>query len=259
MRIYNTRILILILFSSLLLIQTQIVSAIEFPPRPIINSMATNNPPEIDGMIKSGEWYNLQIILEDPNYPIDASVYFLNDNSKLYVLVDAFGDETNDEYDQCVLVFNFINQSPYFQDWVRIRGDGTVLVKSGSFGDGFDGAIGFSDHKFYEFGIPLNSIHASPGQSIDFCSPYFKDLPQGEGSIPFDINGTGPSADNIYPHYLETNYIDSWGILFLSKLNPVGGVLMPVNKFIILAPYIVFIGLVGLASTIFTMRKRYKN
>ncbi|MGB6679700.1 MAG: hypothetical protein WBF08_00070 [Candidatus Bathyarchaeia archaeon] len=229
--------------------------------RPVINSQLTARPPSIDGNFMSGEWYNLQITFKSPEYPatyvLPTYVYFLNDDSNLYVLVDAVGDITNDPNDLCLLVFDFQSRIK-----VRIEGssDPATWVKSS---DNFDAAIGFGGspnspnptndpHKIYEFCIPFNYINAQPGEPIDFCSPY-----EGKfGSMPYDETDTG---DNVWPQGLTgLDDIDDWGIIYTLELRVVGGVVTSINKLDILTPYLVLAGLVmALAVTLFVKKSNY--
>ena len=242
----------------LLLMAMMLVSAsVAFIPsaysasRPVIYSKWTDSPPVIDGNFMAGEWANLQIFMTLPDYPIDAYVYFLNDNSNLYVLADSVGDTTDDANDECLLVFNY---EPLLQKEIEIIGQGGK--KSG--GD-YIAAVGYSSspnsinaHKIYEFSIPLSYINAEPGKPIDFSSP--KELKPG--SMTYDASD---GRDNVWPAKLELGNIDTWGIiLFAPRPAPVGGVLMPVNKLAILAPYIALSGLVAIASTACIIRKKPK-
>ena len=174
-------------------------------------------PPNIDGFFPPGEWSNHQIYIEGGVTTIETYVYFVNDGSNLYVMVDAIGDESDDDRDECLLSF--------FSNGVlteaEIMGpDGTV--KSGS----FYAVIGYrdspnnaEDHKMYEWRIPLSLINAEPGQSIDFCSPPFKHKPFETVSMPYDEE-TG--RDNVWPEGVTYDTLETWGILKVSDL-PVGG------------------------------------
>ena len=69
--------------------------------RPVIRSAWTSTPPQIDGAFAPDEWANPQMVFQVPPYPkdcLDASVYFANDGAKLYVMVDAIGDNTDDAF-----------------------------------------------------------------------------------------------------------------------------------------------------------------
>ena len=57
----------------------------------------------------------------------------MNDNSNLYVLVDAVGDKTFAGSDECLLVFGFTSRVA-----LKVYGDGTLSPTTG-----FDGAVGF--------------------------------------------------------------------------------------------------------------------
>jgi hypothetical protein len=193
----------------LLLLITVLLGALISVPnvkaaRPVINSQWTETPPTIDGRFTEGEWSNLQIHMTAPSYQIEAFVYFLNDNSNLYVLVDAVGDQTNSAMDECLLVFGF-------QDQVKVEVIGLSGLPST---DGFTGAIGYGGtpnslaaHKIYEFEIPFSYIHSGPGLGIDFSSP----LSGKHISMPYDGDS---GRDNVWPASLQEFNIDTWGILY---------------------------------------------
>lgn len=207
--------------------------------RSVIQSSWTTTPPVIDGNFLSGEWSNLQLVFKSPDYPdsyvLPTYVYFLNDNSNLYVLVDAVGDHTDSGGDECLLWFNFINT-------VKI----SIIGASGTkISNNLNAAIGFSSspnsasaHKIYEFCIPFSDINSAAGQNIDFCSPFFK-----QASMPYDSE-TG--RDNIWPLGLNVEDPNTWGLIVTSLSRPVAGVTMPVNKLAVLAPYLALAGLFAL-------------
>lgn len=212
---------------------------------PVINSQWTNTPPVIDGKFVAGEWSNLQIFMTSPDYPIEAYAYFMNDNSYLYVLVDAVGDKTLGDSDECLLVFGFT-----YRVALRVYGNGNLSPSTG-----FDGAVGFDSspnspdqHRIYEFTIPLSLIHMQPGQSIEFCSPSWK----GGVSIVYDANS---GNDNIYPKGLVLEDADTWATLATQVSAPVGGFVEPVNKLSIIAPYLALFGLVAAVAIVITRKK----
>jgi len=182
--------------------------------RPAITSKWTATAPTIDGRFTEGEWWNAQIHMTAPDYEIDAFVYFLNDNSNLYVLVDAIGDTTDSAMDECLLVFGF-------QDQVRVE----VIGASGppSTG-GFTGAIGYGGspnnpaaHKIYEFSIPFSYIHTQPGWPIDFSSPRSGKHILG-ASMPYDGDS---GRDNVWPVTLQEGNIDTWSTLYFQTRNEI--------------------------------------
>jgi hypothetical protein len=217
--------------------------------RPVIQSSWTTTPPVIDGNFLSGEWSNLQLVFKSPDYPdsyvLPTYVYFLNDNSNLYVLVDAVGDPADGVSDECLLWFNFINT-------VKV----SIIGASGTkINTNFNAAIGFSSspnsasaHKIYEFCIPFSYINSAPGQTIDFCSPELKG-----GSMPFDFE---TYHDNIWPLGLIVDNLDTWGLIVTSLSRPVAGVTIPVNKPAVLAPYLALAGLFAALSATVAVGKR---
>jgi hypothetical protein len=198
--------------------------------RPVINSTWTATPPTIDGTFQLGEWSNPQIVFEAPTYPdsyiLPTYVYFVNDGSNLYVMVDAVGDDDDDEGDESLMWFNY-DGAGLALNVVKIEGTaGTEITTS------FHAVVGFGGspnsvsppHKIYEFSIPFSWLNKMPGESIDFCSPMWK----GGSSISYDGSG---GRDNVWPVGIGAPPIplDSWGQTDLSTGPAVGGVVEPVN------------------------------
>lgn len=227
-----------------ILIILMITTLLVLPPvysngRPVINSRWITNPPTIDGVFSLGEWSTPQLILLEPTYPINASVYFVNDNTNLYVMVDAVGDGSDSVGDESLLWFNYDPQTS-----TNIVGQGGVTKTNG-----YTAAIGYgsspnngTDHKIYEFCIPFTYINAVIGQPIDICSPYGKVF----NSIAYDSE---TDRDNIWPPGLDEEILSTWGILNLQaqqhtrpRTHPtVGGIVSSANRLHILLPYITLI------------------
>lgn len=254
-----------VLSSSIIAILLVSTAAVMIPfaysQRPVVNSQYTGSPPTIDGTFTPGEWFNLQIVMTEPDFPIDAFAYFMNDDSNLYVLVDAIEDTTENPInpgpaDECLLIFDFESNKI-----IRIRGTSTISEKNS---ENFEAAIGFDSspnspntHKIYEFCIPLSYLNIEPGESIDFCSPWWK----AQASIPYDPTG-GDYNDNIWPPEMGTGTEwqterDLWGVLSSGRHAPVGGLVTPVNKLSILTPYLALAALIGVVISI-TIRKTKK-
>jgi len=224
---------------------------------PAINSMWTSSPPTIDGKYTQGEWSNLQIAIQGPSYPDSyvkpTYVYFMNDNTRLYVLVDASGDGTDGLEDECLLVFGF---PPNNVNVEIIGSNGTRVTVN------FDAAVGFypspnnqTAHKIYEFSIPFSYINAQPGQSLDFSSPLSA---KHGGSMPYDsLNG----HDNVWPVGLIESDINTYDRLHVGSppSAAVGGVVIPVNTFAVLAPWLAVIGLVGCIGTVVVVAKKRRR
>ncbi len=191
----------------------------------LVSRKFTGAAPSIDGIMGAGEWPGPPQIVFNQNtepsppytYIIPTYVYFCNDLTYIYVLVDAVGDTTQNGYDECLLIF--ANGEKY------ILAEG--LADGRKCPDGIDYACGFgaspnspSSHRIHEFRIPLSEINAIPGQIIDFCSPHdskFKCFHMG-GSLGFDAaNG----HDNIWPpgldqvHNMSEASRGEWGLLQL--------------------------------------------
>ncbi len=226
---------------------------------PIYSDWEYPAPPTIDGNFTPGEWTNPQLLIQAL---IHTYVYFKNDNSFLYILVDAAGDITPDDDDHCDLFFDTGHDEVRtlgHEDWFRIYGDGrtdhcfatsTAYIKHCTFSavdhPGLDGAAGFGGspntttlHRIYEFKIPLSLLGASPGDTIGFASPEVGGMTQIDPptSLPYDAD-TGWA--NIWPPGADFIVLSTWGDLVLAPPPPaaVGGEAYPVNKLAILAPWI---------------------
>jgi hypothetical protein len=221
--------------------------------RPVINSTWTATPPTIDGTFQLGEWSNPQIVFEAP---IIAYVYFVNDGSNLYVMVDAVGDDDDDAGDESLMWFNY-DGAGYALNVVMIKGTvGTEITTP------FHAVVGFGGspnsvsppHKIYEFSIPFSWLNKMPGQPIDFCSPMWK----FGSSISYDGSG---GRDNVWPVGIGAPPIplDSWGQTDPATGPAVGGVVMPVNMFAVLGPWLAVIGLVGCIATVVVVAKKRRS
>jgi hypothetical protein len=194
----------------------------------MIQSVWAATPPTIDGRLALGEYGDPQIVFSVPPYNssfLNASIYFANDASKLHVMVDAVGDQTNDRGDENLLVFNYPNWT-WVEFWgiggkrCTTYGSGCYVPKGVIAAVGYDISLnGAHRHKIYELSIPLETLNATAGQALDFCSPK---KPMG-ASISYD-DSTG--RDNPWPDGLifdvDANNVahtdvNTWGILSLAS------------------------------------------
>lgn len=254
------KILSLSIITILLVSAVTVIVPFAYSQRPIITSQYTSRPPTIDGKFAAGEWSNLQIVMTEPDFPIDAFAYFMNDDFNLYVLVDAIEDTTQNPInagsaDECLLIFDFESNKI-----IRIRGTSEISEKSS---EDFEAAIGFESspnspntHVIYEFCIPFSYLNIEPGDPIDFCSPFWKN----QASIPFDPSG-GENNDNVWPPEIGMGNEwrtdrDLWGVLSSGREAPVGGIITPPNKIAILIPYLALVALIGAVISIMIRRTR---
>ena len=231
--------------------------------RPVVDSQWTNSPPAIDGVIGAGEWpvspeIEFTVGMGYPStYVLPTYVYFMNDATNLYVLVDAVGDTTDGpNHDECLLTFTYTSIYPYFEHFARISGTVAVQTTSGTIA--FEGKLGYSGHKIYEFAIPFSEIHAQAGQSIDFCSPAYGIK---SGSIPYD--GETPPRDNVWPLGLDVGNINSWGTMQFQQQPSrgpssgpryVGGELFTADKVAVLSPYLALISVIGVVASVYVKK-----
>ena len=249
-----------------------VVNAGVLPPPPPVNSGWASKPPTIDGaFLPDDEWTNPQLEIMSE---IHTFVYFINDGSYLYICVDAgmvTGDYTEETQDFCWFVFDVGNDNLWTEgvDTVfDITGSGHTYhfyggpvifsldcKASDNLHPGFAGAIGFGpspttpiDHRIYEIKIPLSLIGASPGATVGFSSP------MGGDSLPYDYNG-GSFRHNVWPEGASMYDLDGWGDIVLASRRAVGGILIPVEKAEILAPWIA-VAFAAVALTVFATKRR---
>ena len=228
--------------------------------RPTVSSIWAEKQPSIDGRFAPEEWATPQIVFEVPPYPttfLNTYVYFVNDNEKLYVMVDAVGDRTDDQLDEALLVFNFESNI-----MIAFRGLKGFECRSPStdclIPAGVDGRVGYDispnsalTHKIYEVSIPLKYL-SEPGQSVDFCSPKINVFEtSGHGGKGTDSSGSmgydyTTGRDNVWPQGLILSQKDSWGTLALAAFG-----VAPIPEFSIAT-----VLLASLAATVILLRRR---
>jgi hypothetical protein len=196
------------------------------PGPPLTAYALSASRPTIDGQVGAAEWpYAPQIVI-DNTYPATyvrpTYATFVNDHTTLYVLVDAVGDTTADSpCDECFLVFH--NGSTQTDVDISLALSGTPVVSP----VGVVAVIGFgpspnsaTDHRIYEFAIPLSVIGATPGSPLSFCSPAFNFKTGCAGgsvaSMPFDGSTT---HDNVWPPGTGFSFADprTWSAIALQE------------------------------------------
>ena len=160
-----------------------------------INCQWAYTAPAADGMVSPGEWTGATVIdlgsvaLNE----IDGEMRIMNDGTSLYILIDASGDMTMDEYDHSSIAFDTDNDEIYadggedqfvllgtswFPQVHYVRDSGTWSEHCYPFDDdGLYGGMGFGpspasamDHRIYEYAIPLSLLGASPGDILSFIA-----------------------------------------------------------------------------------------
>jgi hypothetical protein len=181
--------------------------------------------PTIDGIVSPGEWlWTPQIQITGTGWPatyvVPTYATFVNNDTDLFVLVDAQGDQTVSNCDECLLVFDDDTSGDAWSGFyaAEIYAQNAASATAAPLG-GY-AAMGFSGtpaHRVYEFRIPLASIGATPGQAIYFASPAEGKQCIG-GSMPFD-GSTG--FDNVWPVGLVMSSRGSWSALSAALAEPV--------------------------------------
>jgi len=162
--------------------------------------------PTINGAVGPSEWQGSYQLHLTPaaGYPIETYVYFLNDATNLYVLVDAIADQTEEDLDECLLVFGWPDYH-VSEIWGETSSPDRIFSNgaSGSSAKGFGTSHstgGTTNHRIYEFQLNLASIGLYPGGSTEFYSPVsVKYGYYHYASMPYDH---GTMGDNVYPHGL---------------------------------------------------------
>lgn len=214
--------------------------------RPLVTcAPLPGDPPAIDGTFQGSQWPSSpQLTISSP---IQSDIYCMNDSTNLYFLVDAVGDKTgNDTCDECLLWFGFFPQNIRAEIWTGTS-SGSDLPTGSSAAVGFDTSPNdaINKHRIYEFKIPLSSINASAGETIDFSSPAVGKACFG-GSMPYD-SGTG--GDNVWPSNLDTTDMNTYGQL---KLDPAVQGIPTLDEW----GMIIFMVLAGMGSIFFLRRKQ---
>lgn len=208
---------------------------IDIPPRPIFSIREYGTAPTIDGVFDRAEWTRPGL---SGRFPIPINVYFSNDDTFLYICVDAAdesgGDFTQDENDHCLLMFDTNHDeiiSAGHEDLFHISANGfkwhnvpesdgvAYWVRHCDFDahGGLEGVVGFGtspnspvDHRIYEFQIPLSLLGASPGDTVGFASPIEPE------SIPYDYSRPIGFQHNIWPPDATAGDMATWGDLVLA-------------------------------------------
>ena len=201
-----------------------------------LQSTYTGIPPSIDGDYYStpDEWpSNTSEAALEIASPIHTLVFIKNDSDSLFMMVNAAsvsGDYAEEDDDHCsVYVFKSGKGLR-----VTVRGNGVMYCQATNDGSsplswvsitcptGVVAADGFgpspekpTDHRMYEFGVPLNTIGAHPGDTIYFASPFDE-----TNSLPYDSNA-GSERYNLWPPDSSTSDLTTWGQIQLAS-NPAG-------------------------------------
>jgi len=202
-------------------------------------------PPTINGLIGLNEWPTSPQIsitltpVPPPPTPLVIPTYatFVSDSTYLYVLVDAQGDTTaNSPCDECLLVFGWevggVPQELRVEIYSQ-NGGAAIFTPPGTLA-----AMGFTDHRIYEFRVPLSMIgNPAPGDSLQFCSPSVGKMCFAEGlvgSMPYDGGTIGqPAHDNVWPFGFDYADRTTWATMTLARdgagvpaLDPRGALLL---------------------------------
>jgi hypothetical protein len=210
---------------------------------PTIASVWAFDPVTADGVVNGAEWLGalgVYVVAADVMNEVDATIYVRNNDTHLFVLVDAVGDTSPSAGDGALVGFDTGNDEVLadgHEDWFAVvttsAGYDTIHMAYNTgywdwetdcfpFDDtnpeheGLAGAAGFgpspwstTSHRVYEFCIPLALIVASPGDTVGFAG------------IPIALDGDS-DAYSSWPAYFAGDYppLSFYGDLLLSVEPP---------------------------------------
>ena len=233
----------------------------------------TATPPIIDGNLYSfaGEWANaatqeFDTIPEAGGTSLHGKIYVMNTLTDLFIAIETNDGTNNGVMDFIQIAFDNDNDgtAEIGDDALQVRGNSAfedmyVLSSSFSFDpiDHGSTAAVYSSGWTFEISHPLSSgetdydFQLSVGDIVGFTLRYYD-------------QGVGAFRNSYWPQVLvfADSSTEDYGDIEIdpfSLRNPVGGILAPVNKLNILAPYIALVGLIGIMSTIFAIRRWRKD
>ena len=208
---------------------------------PSLESGWAYQPPTVDGLVDEGEWEGaaaVDLVAADGLNMVDATVYVMNDDSFVYFLVDAPGDQTMTDGDYAAVAFETGNDGVFtdgYEDWFAVEAIGELSVTTHMVydsiddwvahcapfdegledHDGLSAAAGFgatplsgSAHRVYEFAVPLALLGLAPGDTVGFAG-----LPMVMDAVEYDYS-TWPVYFDSYPRP------ELYGDLVLSQERP---------------------------------------
>lgn len=221
-----------------------VYSQVDFDPEtPTAYAGWAYEPVVVDGVVSEGEWHGsvgIDVLAADGMNDVAATMYILNNDTHLFVLVDAVGDTTASAVDAAMLGFDTGNDEVlsdggedrfaivttsvgydtghmvfdtwYWDWWADCAPFDDALPDHA----GLAGAAGFgaSDasttaHRVYEFCIPLALVALAPGDTAGFAA------------IPAVLDGADDTY-SMWPAYYEDQEVplSSYGDLVLSQEPP---------------------------------------
>ena len=203
-----------------------------------IMSPYAGSSPTVDGAIGATEWADAVAVDLDEAYvsnEISGTMYVMNDNSNLYVLLDMYGDMTENEWDYSSISFDTGNDdvaTDEGEDEFTLTGSysnsQTHYVYSDASSswtwhcapfeeDGLLGTVGFGPsashmaaHRIFEYAIPLELLETSAGDELGFILDSHND--QG---VYDDDDGAISSWPMYYSGWPE---FEQYGQIILSEL-----------------------------------------
>lgn len=202
--------------------------------------------PVIDGFVDPGEWFGAGTIafteIDEMN-EVSAMMFVMNNDTHLFVCVDAVGDVTNGQDDSASLSFdtgndNLITDSEEDQfvlTWMGSWTDSQHLVYDSGYWDwtddcrpfdpglayheGLAGTAGFGSsdesttaHRIYELSIPLALLDAVPGDVLGFATA---------SAVGLGVMDSDDYAYSAWPaHFLDEPSYAVYGDLVLSPERP---------------------------------------
>ncbi|MCU0851966.1 MAG: hypothetical protein MUC90_01730 [Thermoplasmata archaeon] len=171
------------------------------PGMPQIEAGWANASPSINGMFSAGEWADataVDLTSADHANQVEGTVYVMNDETNLYIAVDAWGDTYEDSSDESSVSFDTGNdgvETDGGEDQFTLaawspdtgthyewdEGSAWWVTHCSPFDDAqadhetLEGSVGFGpsaghavSHRIYEYSIPLTLLGAEAGDTLGF-------------------------------------------------------------------------------------------
>jgi hypothetical protein len=215
------------------------------PTVPALEAGWAYEPPTIDGAVASDEWFGacaVDFIAVDEANGVNAMMFVMNNDTHLFVCIDAVGDLTDDEGDTASLAFDTGNdevltdfredqfvltsmdywtdsQHLVFDSWGWIvdcrpfdpeLGQHEALKGMAGFGPSDASSVG---HRIFELCIPLELLDAEPGDVLGFATL---------SAVELGIMDGDDGSYSIWPAHVadEPELLDAYGDLVLSPERP---------------------------------------
>ena len=231
----------------------------------------TATPPIIDGNLNSfaGEWANAATQEFDTIFGPNkhGKIYVMNTKTDLFIAIEINDGTNNDINDFIWITFDndndgtievgddalVVGRAAIFEDRHITDPSSAILDTSDSGSSDGSGAASFGFSWTYEISHPLKSgdtghdFQLSVGDVVGFTIRFHDSSELQSSYWPSLSGGEGSSSENYGDIGIDPPII------------PVGGIYASINKLNIIAPYLTLVGLIGVISSIFAIRRWRKD